>query len=316
MRRVSGPIRLPSPVSRLPTPSTNRIASAFEKARREGRAAFIGYLTAGDPSAEATVAMARALARAGTDILEIGVPFSDPIADGPVLQRSAERALASGTTLDRVFEMARTIRAQTDLGLVLFSYLNPLLRPGLGRSAQKARGAGFDAVLVTDLPPEEAGHFQPALRSAGLDTVFLVSPTSPASRMREAARLSSGFLYVVSRSGTTGARSDLSRDLRETVARARRATGSLPIAVGFGISTPGTARRASRLADGVVVGSALMRAAEEAGEGREEAVEVLARALAAACRRGGRSVDSRKSSLEKKTRAGRERNSGLRTLDS
>ena len=269
-----------------------RIAAIFEKARRERRAAFIGYLTAGDPSAKATVAMARALSRAGTDILELGVPFSDPIADGPVLQRSAERALASGTNLSRVFEIARTIRAETDLALVLFSYLNPLLRQGVGQSARLAREAGFDAVLVTDLPPEEAGQFQPVLRSGGLDTVFLVSPTSPASRMSAAARLSSGFLYVVSRSGTTGARSDLSRGLRETVKRARRAAGSLPIALGFGISTPETARRASRLADGVVVGSALMRAAETAGEGREKAVESLARALAAACRGGGRKAPS------------------------
>ena len=294
----------------------SRIAAIFEKARQDNRAAFIGYLTAGDPSAEATVAMARALARAGTDILELGVPFSDPIADGPVLQRSAERALASGTTLGRVFEMARRIRAETNLGLVLFSYLNPLLRPGLGRSARNARRAGFDAVLVTDLPPEEAGHFQPALRSAGLDTVFLVSPTSPASRMSAAARLSSGFLYVVSRSGTTGARTDLSRDLQETVERARRAARSLPIAVGFGISTPETARRASRLADGVVVGSALMRAAEEAGEGREMAVERLARALASACRRRGETIESRASRAGEKARPRRARRSGLRVLDS
>lgn len=294
----------------------SRIADIFERAHRERRAAFIGYLTAGDPSAEATVAMARALARAGTDILELGVPFSDPIADGPVLQRSAERALAAGTTLGRVFEIARTIRAETDLGLVLFSYLNPLLRRGLDRSARRAREAGLDAVLVTDLPPEEAGPLQPALRSAGLDTVFLVSPTSPASRMSAAARLSSGFLYVVSRSGTTGARSDLSRGLRDTVARARRAAGSLPIALGFGISTPETARRASRLADGVVVGSALMRAAEEAGEGRETAIEDLSRALAAACRRGGISIESRESRPEKKTNARRGRDPGLGTRDS
>jgi tryptophan synthase alpha chain len=255
--------------------------------------------------------MARALARAGTDILELGVPFSDPIADGPVLQRSAERALASGTTLGRVFEMARTIRAETSLGLLLFSYLNPLFRPGLGRSAREAREAGFDAVLVTDLPPEEAGQFQPALRSAGLDTVFLVSPTSPGSRMSAAARLSSGFLYVVSRSGTTGARKDLSRGLRETVGRARLAAGSLPIALGFGISTPETARRASGLADGVVVGSALMRAADEAGESREEAVEGLARLLAAACRRSERTIASRESRVQRKTKPRRGRGSGL-----
>jgi tryptophan synthase alpha chain len=266
----------------------SRIAAVFEKARRERRAAFIAYLTAGDPSGKETVAMARALERAGADIMEMGVPFSDPIADGPVLQRSAERALASGTTLNGVFEMARTIRRETNLALVLFTYLNPLLRAGLGASARRAREAGFDAVLVTDLPPEEAGQFQPALRSAGLDTVFLVSPTSPAARMIAAARLSSGFLYVVSRSGTTGARLELPPGLRETVRRSRRAAGPLPIALGFGISTPETARQASLLADGVVVGSALVRAASraaEAGKSPERAVESLARSLVEACRR-------------------------------
>jgi tryptophan synthase alpha chain len=279
----------------------SRIAAAFETARREGRAAFIAYLTAGDPSADATVALAVAVERAGADILELGVPFSDPIADGPVLQRSAERALASGTTLKGVFEMARAIRRATNLPLVLFTYLNPLLRAGIGVSARRARGAGFDAVLVTDLPPEEAGQFQRAFRSAGLDTVFLVSPTSPASRMNAAARLSSGFLYVVSRSGTTGARRDLPGALRGTVARARRAAGALPIVLGFGISTPETARRASRLADGVVVGSALVRAAREsaeAGESAEKAVGSLVRKLVEACRQVRR-VKSRGRSVER-----------------
>ena len=269
----------------------SRIAAAFAKARLERRATCIAYLTAGDPSADETIAMARAVERAGADVLELGVPFSDPIADGPVLQRSAERALASGTTLSGVFEMARKIRKETSLALVLFTYLHPLRRAGVEASARRARDAGFDGVLVTDLPPEEAGEFQPALRCAGLDTVFLVSPTSTASRMSAAARLSSGFLYVVSRSGTTGARRDLPGGLRKTVARSRRAAGSLPIALGFGISTPETARRASRLADGVVVGSALVRAAEEAagaGESREKAVESLVGRLAAACQRGGR----------------------------
>ena len=265
----------------------SRLAGAFERARLENRAAFIAYLTAGDPDAGATVALAAALDRAGADVLELGVPFSDPIADGPVLQRAAGRALASGTTLTGVFEIARRIASSTRMALVLFSYLNPLLRLGIERASRQAREAGFDAALVTDLPPEEAGEFQPAFRAAGLDTVFLVSPTSPGSRMAAAARLSSGFLYVVSRSGTTGARRDLPPDLSETVRRARRAAGSLPIAVGFGISTPAAARGAARLADGVIVGSALVRAAEEAGEGREKAVETLARSLREACRRGG-----------------------------
>lgn len=262
-----------------------RVAAAFERARSEGRAAFIAYLTAGDPSEEATAALARVVERAGADILELGVPFSDPIADGPVLQRSAERALAAGTTLSGVFEMARRIRKETSLALVLFSYLNPLLRKGMAGTARDAAAAGFDAALVTDLPPEEAGDYQPVLRAGGLDTIFLVSPTSPPARMNAAARLSSGFLYVVSRPGTTGVRSRLPQDLPETVGRARRAAGRLPIAVGFGIATPETARRAARLADGVVVGSALVRASEQFEEDRGEAVERLARSLREACRR-------------------------------
>src|SRR5262249_27331112 len=216
--------------------SVTRIASAFERARTEGRAAFIAYLTAGDPSAQATVGLAKALDRAGADVLELGVPFSDPIADGPVLQRAAERALAAGTTLSGVFEMARRIREETSLALVLFSYVNPLLRAGVAGAALRAKQAGFDAAPLTDPPPEEAGDYQPAVRSAGLDTVFLVSPTSPPRRMRAAARLSSGFLYVVSRPGTTGVRADLPEDLPRTIARARKAAGKLPVAVGFGIA--------------------------------------------------------------------------------
>ncbi len=262
-----------------------RIDEAFRKAAAEKRAAFIAYLTAGDPTPAATVAMALALDRAGADVLELGVPFSDPIADGPVLQRASERALSAGTDLDTVFEIAREIRSATPLALVLFSYLNPLLRPGVTRSAGEARAAGFDGVLVTDLPPEEAGAIRPAFRQAGLDTVFLVSPTSGAERMARAARLSSGFLYVVSRPGTTGVRQHLPAGLAGTVRRARKAAGRLPVAVGFGIATPEAASQAAALADGVVVGSALVRAAEEAGEKRVEAVEGLARSLAKACRK-------------------------------
>ena len=267
----------------------SRVADAFAAARRDGRVAFIAYLTAGDPDAEATVALARALDRAGADVLELGVPFTDPIADGPVLQRAASRALAAGTSLARVFEIARRIRRETRLALLLFTYLNPLHRRGIARAAGEAKAAGFDAVLVTDLPPEEAPEIAAAFRAAGLDTVFLASPTSPPARMRAAARLSSGFLYVVSRPGTTGARTSLPRDLAATARRARRAAGGLPIAIGFGISTPESARRAARLADGVVVGSALVAAAERAGPDRARAVEEverLGRGLAGACRRG------------------------------
>ncbi len=263
-----------------------RITEAFARARAENRAAFIPYLTAGDPSADATVGLATALWRAGADILEIGVPFSDPIADGPVLQRSASRALAAGTTLDTVFEIARRVRAQTPLALVLFSYLNPILRRGAARAGGAAAAAGFDGVLLTDLPPEESAPVRPILRAAGLDTIFLVSPTSSPARMRMAARLSSGFLYVVSRPGTTGARSAMPGDLAATARRARVAAGVLPVAIGFGISTAEAAARAARLADGVIVGSAIVGAAETAGRGSEAAVSKLARSLALACRRG------------------------------
>jgi len=266
----------------------SRIASAFERAAARKRAAFIPYLTAGDPSPDITVETAIALERAGSDVLELGVPFSDPIADGPVLQRSAARAIAAGTSLSRVFEIAAKIRAQTGLALVLFSYLNPLLRSGLEDSAAEARRAGFDGVLVTDLPPEEAPAYRPAWRDAGLDTIYLVSPTSPPRRMLAAARLSTGFLYVVSRSGITGARTALDPELSRTCARARRAAPRLPRAIGFGISTPEAARLAAGLAEGVVVGSALVRTGEEAalaGQDPAAAVGRLAGKLAAACSR-------------------------------
>ena len=191
-----------------PAPSSGRIAAAFARAASEDRAAFIPYLTAGDPDLETTAVLARVLEESGSDILELGVPFSDPIADGPVIQRAAARGLASGTTLEVVLSTAARIRRETSLALVLFTYLNPLLRFGFERAAREARAAGIDGVLITDLPPDEAPAYQPLLRTGGLDTVFLVSPTSPPARMAAAGRLSSGFLYVVSRSGITGARNE------------------------------------------------------------------------------------------------------------
>lgn len=262
-----------------------RITRVFERTRQERRAAFIPYLTAGDPSAATTIALARELDRAGADILELGVPFSDPIADGPVLQRSAVRALAAGTSLAQVWRIAERVRAETGLALLLFSYLNPLLRRGLATAAREAGSAGFDGVLVTDVPAEEGSQVRPAFRAVGLDTVFLVSPTSTPARMKAAARLSSGFLYVISRRGTTGARHSLPGDLADTMTRARRAAPRLPIAVGFGIASSGTARAAARLADGVVVGSALVARWEETGNVEE--VGRFARSLSRACRTPG-----------------------------
>ncbi|MEP6802730.1 MAG: tryptophan synthase subunit alpha [Acidobacteriota bacterium] len=302
-------MRGPRPLSGSGSPSSGRIAAAFARAASENRAAFIPYLTAGDPDLETTAVLARVLEESGSDILELGVPFSDPIADGPVIQRAAARGLASATTLEAVLSTAARIRRETSLALVLFTYLNPLLRFGFERAAREARAAGIDGVLITDLPPDEAPAYQPVLRTGGLDTVFLVSPTSPPARMAAAGRLSSGFLYVVSRSGITGARGALSPDLQETVRRARRNSGGLPLAVGFGISTPDAARQTARLADGVVVGSALVRAAEEArsaGRPVAQAVGALAGSLARACaRRGeaGKGSEDRRSRRERRIRS-------------
>lgn len=260
-----------------------RISETFFQARRESRAVLIAYLTAGDPDLSTTVDLAKILDSAGAGILELGVPFSDPIADGPTLQRAARRALEAGTTLSKIFACAAKIRRETNLALILFSYVNPLLANGFSRSMKEAREAGFDGVLLTDVPPEEAGEFAGEVLRARLDPIFLVSPTSPAARMRRAAHLSRGFLYVVSRTGTTGEKRRLAPELAVTAARARRAAPRLPIAVGFGISTPAAVRQAAALADGVVVGSALVAAAEKAGGHRVREVGDLCRAMAEAC---------------------------------
>jgi tryptophan synthase alpha chain len=264
---------------------TGRLPAAFEAAKSENRAAFVAYLTAGDPDLARTVELARVLDRAGADVLELGVPFSDPIADGPTLQRAASRALAAGTTLSGVLECASEIRRRTNLALVLFTYANPLFARGIASAMREARRAGIDGVLLTDVPAEEAEEFVGPMAGAGLDPIFLVSPTSPEARMKAAARLSRGFLYVISRTGTTGEKRGLSPDLAATVRRARRAAPGLPVAVGFGISTAPDAARVARLADGVVVGSALVACAEKAGCEAAEAVASFAAGISKACRR-------------------------------
>jgi tryptophan synthase alpha chain len=243
-----------------------RIEARFSKRKAEGRAAFVAFLTAGDPSLERTVSAAVELDAAGVDVLELGVPFSDPLADGPVIQRSSERALARGVTLGHVIETVERIREKTQLPLVLFSYLNPLLQRGLERVAQEAARAGVDGVLVTDLPPEEAGEWIPAARAVELDTVFLASPTSPDERLCCVAAASRGFVYAISRTGVTGERQALSDDARPLVERLRALT-AVPVALGFGISTPEQVKQASAVADAVVVGSALVRFLEEHPQG-------------------------------------------------
>jgi tryptophan synthase alpha chain len=243
-----------------------RIGERFARLRKEGRKAFVAFLTAGDPSLDRTVAAAAELDQAGVDVLELGVPFSDPLADGPVIQRSSERALKRGTTLSTVLEAVRRIRRKTELPLLLFSYYNPLLRHGLARLAAQAREAGVDGVLVTDLPPEEAGPWLEAARPCALDTVFLAAPTSPDDRLHRVAEASRGFVYAVSRTGVTGERQALSDDARPLVERLRAWT-EVPVALGFGISTPEQVAQAGAVADGVVVGSALVRFLEEHPEG-------------------------------------------------
>jgi tryptophan synthase alpha chain len=243
-----------------------RIAARLAQSKEEGRPAFVAFLTAGDPSLDRTVSAALELEAAGVDVLELGVPFSDPLADGPVIQRSSERALSRGVTLARVLDVVREIRRKSQLPLVLFSYLNPLLQRGLERVAAEAAKAGVDGVLVTDLPPEEGEAWIAAARAAELDTIFLASPTSPDDRLRRVAEASRGFVYAISRTGVTGERQALSDDARPLVARLRALT-RVPVALGFGISTPEQVKEAAAAADAVVVGSALVRFLEEHPQG-------------------------------------------------
>jgi tryptophan synthase alpha chain len=240
----------------------SRIGERFRRLREERRKGFVAFITAGDPSLDRTVEVALEMDKGGADVLELGIPFSDPLADGPVIQRASERALARGTTLARVLEAVRCIRKTSDLPLLLFSYFNPLLRFGLSRVAEEARAAGVDGVLVTDLPPEEAGGWLDIARAAGLDTVFLAAPTSPDERLRRVAEASRGFVYAISRTGVTGEQHALSEDARPLLGRIKALTGE-PVALGFGISTPEQVAAAAAVADGVVVGSALVRFLEE-----------------------------------------------------
>ncbi|MGC2660696.1 MAG: tryptophan synthase subunit alpha [Bryobacteraceae bacterium] len=245
----------------MPTTVATRIGRVLEARKAQGRKSFIAYLTGGDPSPDVTADLVLALERGGADVIELGVPFSDPIADGPVIQRASERALAAGTTLPRLLNVVREIRKQSEIPLLLFSYLNPLLRYGFGRLARDASAAGVDGVLLTDLSVEEADEPVRELRAYGLDTVFLAAPTSSDRRLQLVAGYSSGFIYLVSRTGVTGERQSLSEAARPLIARMRAYT-ELPLAVGFGIGTPEQVEETARVADAVVVGSAIVRLIE------------------------------------------------------
>ena len=235
----------------------SRLQGAFARLREEKRPGLVTYVTAGDPDLDRTAGVLKALDRGGADVLEVGVPFSDPLADGPVIQRATERALASGTTLSGVLDLVGSIRADIRAPIVIFSYANPILRLGSERFADRAREAGIDGVLVLDLPIEEADDFRGMLAARGIDTILLLSPTTSDDRLRKAAALGSGFLYAISRLGVTGARDALADGARDMVARIR-AVSDLPVALGFGISKPDHVREVGRWADAAVVGSALV----------------------------------------------------------
>ena len=235
----------------------SRLADTFRGLRAERRTGLVTYVTAGDPDLERSAAILRALDRGEADVLEVGVPFSDPLADGPVIQRASERALASGTSLSSVLEMIERERAAIRAPIVLFTYANPVVRLGLERFAERAATAGVDGVLVLDLPLEEASGLHGALDAVGLDTIFLLSPTTTAERIEEAGRLGRGFLYVISRLGVTGVRAEVADGVADLVGRVR-AHASLPVALGFGLSRPEHVAAAGQVADAAVVGSALV----------------------------------------------------------
>ena len=255
-----------------------RIGQCWERLRAQGDKAFIGFVMAGDPDLARSVEVVLALAEAGVDIIELGVPFSEPIADGPVIQRAGGRALKSAAYLPAILEMVRQIRRTSQVPLLLFSYLNPVLRYGLERFAADAVASGADGALMTDLSVEEAAPYVAAMRRKGLDTVFLAAPTSTEERLRRVAELSTGFVYAISRAGVTGVREQLSESVTPLLRRLRTYT-SLPIAVGFGISRPEHLAELAPLADGVVVGSALVRCIEEHLEDPAPHVATLARWL-------------------------------------
>ena len=252
----------------------SRIEKKFRQLKSETRKAFIPYITAGDPALPVTLELVLALEKAGADLIELGVPFSDPIADGPVIQRATERALRNRVTLRNVLELGDSIRKKSDIPLVLFSYFNPLLNYGLEKLANDAAHAGFDGVLASDLTVEESDSFVQTMRAAGLDTIFLVAPTSSRERMKKIAETSTGFLYAVSRTGVTGESQELSSELREFL-RTLRAFTTIPIAVGFGISQPEHVRAVWQEADGAIVGSSIVKTVEE-HIGRPELVAKVA----------------------------------------
>jgi tryptophan synthase alpha chain len=267
--------------------NSTRISKRFAELRKSGELGIVAYIVAGDPSLDASLKYVLALAEAGADVIELGVPFSDPLADGPTIQRGAERALKAGTTLARVLDLVRRIRQSSQVPLVLFSYYNPILQMGLEKFAAAAADVGADGVLATDLTPEESEGYRGILAAHHLDTIFLGAPTSTDERLAKIAACSSGFLYLISRTGVTGAKDTLPDDLPALLRRARSVT-QLPIAVGFGISLPGHVSVLGGLADAAAVGSALVSEIENAAteDAAASALAAKIRSLKEAARHG------------------------------
>jgi tryptophan synthase alpha chain len=243
----------------------SRIEERFTQLRGAGKTGLVTYVTAGDPDLARSADILARLDRAGADVLEVGIPFSDPLADGPVIQRATERALAAGATITNVLGMLKTIRPSIAAPIVIFSYANPILRMGLEAFVTEARAAGVDGVLTLDMPPEEGETFRSAFTGAGIDTIFLLSPTTTVERIRRASALGSGFLYGISRLGVTGVRDTVDDSAQELATRVKAET-RLPLALGFGISRPEHVRAIGQWADAAVVGSALVKVIAEHGE--------------------------------------------------
>ncbi len=240
----------------------NRIAETFRRLKKDKRKALVTFVTAGDPSLAATEKFVLALERGGADVIELGVPFSDPMADGPVIQKASERALKKGVTLTRVLSLVRDIRRYTRVPIVLMGYYNPILAFGPARYAKEAARSGVDATIVVDLPPEESAPLDQELKKNGIDLIYLLTPTSDEARIRKVASRARGFIYFVSITGITGARLKSEDEVRRKVQEIRRYT-KLPVAIGFGITTPDQAKVMSKAADGIVVGSALVKLIEK-----------------------------------------------------
>ena len=257
----------------------SRIHDRFNQLHKQGGKALVTFITAGDPDLAATAALLPRMAEAGADIIELGIPFSDPMADGPTIQRASERALAGGVTLEAVMAMVSRVRDQVSAPIVLMGYSNPIYSYGWQRFAEDAVKAGIDGLLLVDLPPEEAGELLPAAKAAGLEIIFLLTPTSDDTRIKQVSRYGSGFLYYVTVTGVTGARQSVSNSLEDELKTVRN-TIKLPVVAGFGISTPEQAGQVAAAADGVVVGSAIVKLFEQyQGEQLQTEVTGLIRSL-------------------------------------